>query len=67
MGCLVIGGAGGSRTHTLLRAEDFKSPASANSATAPGDNCSAAKVGVKGKNVRRKDEVKSNYGYVLLS
>jgi hypothetical protein len=30
-------GAGGSRTHTLSRAEDFKSPASAISATAP--NC----------------------------
>ncbi len=32
---IVASGAGGTRTHMLLRAEDFKSSASANSATAP--------------------------------
>jgi hypothetical protein len=34
--------AGGTRTHTLLRAADFKSAASANSATAPTRNESVA-------------------------
>ena len=48
-------GAGGSRTHTLSRAEDFKSPASANSATAPVHNCSALVKGVKGVSIITND------------
>ena len=35
-GLLFTSRAGGSRTHTTLRSGDFKSPASAYSATAPG-------------------------------
>ena len=41
------GGAGGSRTHKKLPPEDFKSPASANSATAPHKYCNRGVDNVK--------------------
>src|SRR3990170_2832811 len=49
------GGAGGSRTHTRLPSEDFKSPASAHSATAPGRYCISGGKCVKRRRTRGDD------------